>query len=133
MNARLSSSPVAMAVSFMDCINRGDIDGLGALMHDDHELHIFDEPPTVGREANIRAWEGYAAAFPDYLILPSHMAARGTTAAVLGTTAGSHLGLPDEAEMKLTLIWLCEIADGKVLRWNLIADTDADRSRWELG
>ncbi len=118
-----------MSVSFIDCINRGDIDGLGALMH---ELRIFDEPPTVGRDANINGWRGYASSFPDYLILPARIAARDSTAAVLGTTTGSHLGLPDAEEMKLRLIWLCEISDGKVLRWTLIPDTAGNRAEWGL-
>jgi hypothetical protein len=30
--------PVAAVIGFIDCINRGDIDGLGELMTDDHEL-----------------------------------------------------------------------------------------------
>ena len=121
-----------MAIAFIDCINRGDVDGMGSLMHENHELHISGEPPTVGREANVGAWWGYATSFPSYLILPSRIAAKGATAAVLGTTTGSHLGLPDEEEMKQTLIWLCEIASGKVLRWTLIEDTAGNRQAWDL-
>jgi hypothetical protein len=33
---------VAAVISFIDCINRGDPDGLGMLMTDDHELIVFD-------------------------------------------------------------------------------------------
>jgi hypothetical protein len=40
--------PTAVALGFIDCINRGDLDGLVALMSDDHRLEIFDEPPVVG-------------------------------------------------------------------------------------
>ncbi len=122
-----------MAISFMDCINRGDVDGQVALMHEDHELCIFDEPPTVGREANTPGWRGYAASFPDYLIHPHRMAVVGDTAAIAGHTTGSHLNLPDEDEAKLTLIWLSELADAKVRRWSLIEDTPANRERWGLG
>ena len=121
-----------MALSFIECINRGDVDGLGALMHEDHELRIFGEPPTVGREANIGAWWGYATSFSRYLILPARISTSGNTAAILGSTTGSHLALPDDEEIKLTLIWLCEIADGKVLRWTLIEDTPANREQWRL-
>lgn len=132
MNAKLGQSPIALAISFIDCINRGDVEGLAALMHPEHELRIFDEPPTTGREANVPGWQGYASAYPEYLILPSRIAEKGNVAAVLGTTTGSHLGLPDEEERKLTLIWLCEAADGLVRRWTLIEDTSANRTAYGL-
>ncbi len=92
MNAKHPTSPLAMAISFMDCINRGDVDGQVALMHEDHELCIFDEPPTVGREANTPGWRGYAASFPDYLIHPHRMAVVGGH----GRHRRPHNGLPPQ-------------------------------------
>jgi|SRR6266571_2782959 len=62
--------PVAAVVSFIDCINRGDVDGLGMLMTDDHELVVFDEETLRGKTPNVKAWKGYAAAFPPYVIYP---------------------------------------------------------------
>ncbi len=62
---RTPSPPVAAVVSFIDCINRGDLDGLTALMRPDHRLVVLDEQPVVGREANVEAWNGYFTAFPD--------------------------------------------------------------------
>jgi len=35
--------PIATAVSFVDCINRGDVDGLAALMTLDHTFTVFAE------------------------------------------------------------------------------------------
>ena len=133
MNSKLATSPLAMAISFIDCINRGDIDGLVELMHEDHELCVFDEPPTAGRKNNVPGWRCYASSFPDYLIHPRRMAVVGDIAAVLGHTTGSHLGLPDDEEAKLTLIWLCELRDGKLLRWSLVPDDARNRARWGLG
>jgi ketosteroid isomerase-like protein len=60
--------PLALTISFLDCINRGDLDGLCALMTADHELKIFAESPIVGRDANREAWEGYMQSFPQYVI-----------------------------------------------------------------
>lgn len=53
----------AVVLSFIDCINRLDLDGLVDLMTEDHELRILDETPVVGRESNARAWRGYFDAF----------------------------------------------------------------------
>jgi hypothetical protein len=43
--------------------------------------------------------------------------------AVLGHTTGSHLGLSDEDEQQLTLIWIAEISDGAVRAWRLLEDS----------
>jgi hypothetical protein len=42
---------------------------------------------------------------------------------VLGHTTGSHLGLNDDAERNVTLIWLVEVVDGAVRSWRLVEDT----------
>ena len=50
-----SLAPVPTVISFIDCINRGDLDGLGRLMAQDHRLNVLDERPLVGRSPNIEA------------------------------------------------------------------------------
>jgi hypothetical protein len=57
-------------LSFVDCINRGDLAGLGQLMTDDHRLEVFDEAPLIGRDANLAAWRGYAQTYSTYVIYP---------------------------------------------------------------
>jgi ketosteroid isomerase-like protein len=125
--------PVAVVVSFIDCVNRGDADGLGRLMTEDHRLEVFDEEPLVGREANVHAWQGYADGYPDYVIYPRQISDVGGTVAVLGHTTGSHLGLSDEEESRLTLIWLAEVVQGAVRRWSLVDDNAPNRRRFGLG
>jgi len=117
--------PIAAAISFIDCINRGDLTGLAELMTDDHSLVVLDEPPLMGRDANRRAWDGYFTSFPDYVIYPRHVAAKDASVAVLGTTTGSHLGLPDEVEMQLDVVWLASVREGRVSTWR-IAEATAD-------
>jgi ketosteroid isomerase-like protein len=84
-------------VSFIDCVNRGDVDGLGRLMAEDHTLRVFDEAPVVGREANLRAWRGYADSFPNYVIYPHRISDLGGTVAVLEDNASNRkrLGLEE--------------------------------------
>ncbi len=117
--------PLAAVVSFLDCINRGDLAGLERLMTDDHQLVVLDEPPLVGREANVAAWDGYFTGFPLYVVHPRHLRARGATVAVLGTTTGSHLGLPDEEEQRLDVLWLAEVTGGRLSRWEVAEATPA--------
>src|SRR4051812_47617538 len=97
----------------------------------DHTLQVFDEEPLVGREANVAAWRGYFAAFPEYVIYAHRFAVEGAVVAVQGRTTGSHLGLSDEDELRLSLIWLATV-DGVVERWQLIEDVEENRRRFGL-
>ena len=87
----------AVALAFVDCINRRDLDGLTALMSADHRLEVFDEDPLVGRNANVDAWRGYFGAFPEYLIYAREISERDGVVAILGNhdydydpTRGAH-------------------------------------------
>ena len=123
---------VAVAVSFIDCINRADVTGLTALMTDDHSRHVFDEPPLFGRAANVEAWGGYFESFPEYVIYPRQVGEHQGLVAVLGHTTGSHLGLADGEESSVTVIWLAKVHAGAVRSWTLIEDTPNHRSRLGL-
>jgi ketosteroid isomerase-like protein len=125
--------PVAAVVSFIDCINRGDVEGLGRLMTEDHALRVFDEEPLLGRQANVSAWHGYVESFSDYVVYPQRIAEQVGVVAVLGWTTGSHLGLPDEEERRQTLIWVAEVVDGLLRSWTLVEDNVDNRRRYGLG
>jgi len=120
---------VAAVVSFIDAVNRADLDRLAALMHVDHRLVVLDEEPVVGRAANIRAWHGYLSSFPSYVIHPRLIVRDGPRVAVLGTTTGSHLGLPDEEESRLGVVWLAEVESGTLSLWQVADDTPGTRER----
>jgi uncharacterized protein len=119
--------PLPTVVSFIDCINRGDIDGLARLMAADHRLLVLDEPPVVGRQPNADAWRAYSASFPAYAIHPRRFAVDGERVAVLGATTGSHLRLPDDDELRESLIWLAVVRDGALQTWQLVTDTPERR------
>jgi hypothetical protein len=125
--------PVAAVVSFIDGVNRGDVHHLATLMADAHRLHVFDEAPLEGKETNLEAWSGYASAYPDYVIYPHRVVARNDEVLVIGHTTGSHLGLSDEEESRLTLIWRAIVEDGRLTLWQLISDTPERRAEFGLG
>jgi hypothetical protein len=121
-----------VARRFVDAVNRREIEDLRVLMSDNHRLEVFDEPPLVGRAANVDAWRDYFDAFPRYVVHPERMAEQDGTVAILGHTTGSHLGLADDAERAMTLIWLVGTSAGLVDRWALVPDTPANRRRHGL-
>jgi hypothetical protein len=118
---------VAAVVSFIDGINRGDVAHLASLMTDDHRLQVFDESPLVGKGANIEAWRSYTSLFPTYVIYPHRFVVRNSEVVVLGHTTGSHLGLPDQQESALTLLWRAIVGEGRLSLWQLIEDTPSRR------
>jgi len=65
---------------------------------------------------------GYVTAFPDYVIYPDRLVGHGDDVPRLGRTTGSHLGLPDQKERQLTVIWRATVEDG-------LADAVADHRR----
>jgi hypothetical protein len=116
--------PLAAVLAFIDCINHGDLDGLLALMTDDHRLLILDEPLATGRELLRRAWQSYFDAIPDYVIYPWRFAEQpGGLVAVLGSTTGSHLGVPDEEERRLQVLWTAEVVDVLLKTWSIADDS----------
>jgi ketosteroid isomerase-like protein len=122
---------VAVVISFIDRINRGDVEALAELMSDDHTLAVLDEPPLVGKAANIAAWRGYMSSYPNYIIYPHQLAESDGRVAVVGHTTGSHLGLPDEQERALTVIWIALASRGRLSLWRITEDTPQHRE--ELG
>jgi len=104
------------------------VDRLVALMSSDHRLQVLDEPALAGREANRAAWHGYVTAFPDYVIYPDRFVHRGDEVLVLGSTAGSHPGLPDQDERKLTVIWRARVRDGLLVLWQVMEDSSGTAS-----
>jgi ketosteroid isomerase-like protein len=120
--------PVAAVIGFIDAINRGDVDRLIALMSSGHRLQVLQELPVTGREANRAAWNGYVTAFPDYVIYPDRLVDRGDDVLVLGSTTGSHLGLSDQEERELKVIWRATVHDGLLMLWQIIEDTPGQRA-----
>jgi hypothetical protein len=83
---------------------------------------------VTGREANRDAWNGYVTAFPDYVIYPERLVDLGDDVLVLGSTTGSHLGLSDQEERQLKVIWRATVHDGLLMLWQIIEDTPGQRA-----
>ena len=124
--------PVAAVLAFIDAVNRADVNRLAELMLPDHELRVLNEPPVVGIEANTTGWRGYVSSFPQYVIYPHRISKHQGTVAVLGHTTGSHLGLPDDKEIPLTVIWVANVTHGKLSLWRILEDTPANRQTFGL-
>ena len=122
---------VGAVIAFMDAISSADVDRMLELMTDDHVMRIVDEPPVNRSDALRSAWRGYFQAFPRYRVYIDRLAAEGNRVALLGHTTGSHLGLPDEEERHIPVIWTADVQDGRLASWNIL--DDSAQIRRELG
>ena len=120
--------PVAAVIGFIDAINRGHVDRLAAERVRQRVRTVLQEPPLTGREANRGAWNGYLTGFPGYVIYPDRIVHRGDDVLVLGSTTGSHLGLSDQEERQLKVIWRATVRDGLLTLWQVIEDTPRQRA-----
>jgi ketosteroid isomerase-like protein len=121
-------SPLDLAFRFVECINRGDVQGLAELMADDHIFIDLSGEEHRGREALIEDWRSYFSLCPQYMIHLAEAYILGHTVVLIGRTTGSHTGQPRREEFQGTLIWVAETQQDKLIRWQLLEDIPQNRS-----
>jgi uncharacterized protein (TIGR02246 family) len=117
-----SKGPADVALEFVERINVGDLEGLTALMTEDHTFVDLEGDVERGREAMREGWAGFFSAFPEYTIHVSRVAALESVVIIIGNTTGSQV--PPEIEAQETVIWAARIEGGLVAEWHIVyADT----------
>ena len=113
-------------------------DGCGRELHRLHQPgrrrragRAHDRGPPAGRarrgarrraDGQRRGWHGYLSHVPDYVIHPRHSSTEGGRVAVVGTTTGSHLGLADDEELQLDVVWVADVVGGRLASWQIVED-----------
>ena len=108
----------AVTLRFIECINRGDSEGLKALQTENFSLIDMGGDAFVGRDG----WEGYFTDYPDYKIHVEKILFCGNDVAIIGKTTGSHV--EPKVEVLETVLWLADIKDGHVAKWQIYSDID---------
>ena len=104
---------IDVVAAFNDRINARDLDGLTALMTDDHTF-VDDAGAAInGRQACADAWAGFFAAFPDYRNVFETMTADGETVRVTGHSVCAEPSWPGRPGGPPT------VREGKVSRWQV--------------
>jgi hypothetical protein len=115
-----------MVFAFIDRINAHDVDGMSAVMDEDH---IFIDGlgwSIKGREAIRQAWQSYFAMVPDYWIKVDRVLEDETAIAVFGTAGGTVAkdGRVDPANCWETpAAWLAVVGSSAITLWQVFADT----------
>jgi ketosteroid isomerase-like protein len=110
-------------VAFNDGINRRDLDGLAALMTDDHAFIDTAGGVVAGRRECLDAWRGFFESFPDYRNVFTSFAIRGDLVTIVGHSVCAEPSLAGPA------LWTATIRDGRVARWRVHPDTPEVRAR----
>lgn len=105
-----------VVTAFNERINARDLDGLAALMTDDHTFVDAAGAAVAGKPACVEAWRGFFDAFPDYRNVFASVVADGDTVTALGHSDCSVPALDGPAR------WTATVRDGKVSRWQVDED-----------
>ena len=112
--------------AFIDRINAHDVDGMCALMDEDHTFIDGLGHSVKGPEAMRQAWESYFAMMPDYWIKVDRVFEDGGVLAVFGTAGGTVAkdGRLDPANRwEIPAAWLAVVGPTGIVRWQVFADT----------
>ena len=109
-------------LAFIDRINAHDIEGLAALMSDDHTFVDAHGNEVSGKEKMIAGWRGYFEWFPDYQIEITDVFEDGDRLALFGFAGGSYQSKPTES-WRLPAAWKAIVKDDHVTLWQVFADT----------
>jgi ketosteroid isomerase-like protein len=123
----VKNSALHVALAFVDTINRHDIDGLVALMTEDHCFVDGLGQIVRGREQMKDGWIGYFGWFPDYSIKLDQMLSRGNVVGLFGTAQGTHLvngNLLPENHWEIPAAWKAVVHRGRVSEWRVYADNE---------
>lgn len=108
--------------AFVEAINAHDVESLANLMSDDHLFIDAYGNEVCGKEKMTAGWRTYFEWFPDYYIEVSDVFENGEQFAMFGLAGGSFKGSSD-AEWRLPAAWKAIVRDGRVLLWQVFADT----------
>ena len=109
-------------LAFIDRINAHDVEGLAALMTDDHRFIDPCGNEVVGREIMTAGWRGYYEMFPVYSIEVNEIFEQDENFGMFGYAGGSFKGKA-EASWRIPAAWRAIVRDGRVALWEVIADT----------
>ena len=112
--------------NFADAINSHNIDGLYALVTNDHLFVDVYGNKVEGKDKMKAGWAGYFQWFPDYKIEITQLFEDGDTVAAFGFAEGTFKGMKthnNENNWRLPAAWKVIVADNKVKLWQVYADT----------
>jgi predicted SnoaL-like aldol condensation-catalyzing enzyme len=120
------SNPVKIVKAFNDCINNQDIDGLAALMSEDHTFIDRDESSHGPKSPMVEGWKQFFEMFPHYRNTFDQIKAEGNRVFVLGFAYWS------EKEPYDPVIWTARIDNNLIYEWRIYVDSPENRQMFNF-
>ncbi len=106
---------------FNGFINARDIEGLSAMMTDDHTFIDSAHQQVVGKIDCIHAWQEFFEAFPDYQNHFEHVSANAELVVITGRSSCSDTRLDGPA------LWSAKVRNDHVSEWRVFEDNVLNR------
>lgn len=116
----------AIVLRFNEYINKQNIDGLAALMTDDHTFIDSVNNVIHGKEKTLEAWRGFFELFPDYRNVFANLESQNGLVVITGHSICSDKRLDGPA------LWTAKVKDNKVAEWRVYADTPENRKQLDI-
>jgi hypothetical protein len=120
------TDPKLTALQFNECINRHDLEGLAALMTEDHLFIDREGKMGHGKDVMIRGWKEFFQMFPKYRNTFTRLQSIEDRVVILGSAYWS------ENQPYDPVIWTAIIANDLVQEWRIHEDTEANRQKLDL-
>jgi ketosteroid isomerase-like protein len=113
--------------SFIDSINRHSVEGLCALISEDHVFIDALGGVARGKETLRRGWTGYFRMFPDYQIIQEKTTQSGNVIGIFGTARGTYAPdgiLKSENRWEIPAAWEGVVSAGLVSEWRIYGNIE---------
>lgn len=118
--------PITIVKAFNDCIHNQDIDGLAALMSEDHTFIDRDGSSHGPKSHMTEGWKQFFEMFPLYKNTFTELKADENRVFVLGYAYWS------EKEPYDPVIWTAKIENNLITEWRVYEDSDENRKRFNF-
>jgi ketosteroid isomerase-like protein len=118
------------ALKFVNEVNRHDIEGLLAMLSDDHLFVDALGQEVRGRERLRETWRTYFDMFPDFHLAVKEWFQNGRVVAMFGTASGTLAvgpDLPAENRWRVPAAWRAMVRDQQITHWQVFADNEPVR------
>jgi uncharacterized protein (TIGR02246 family) len=116
-----------VALRFVDAIHGADLEGLAALMTDDHVFVDSDGSRIVGRESVLEAWSAYLSMMSDYRVDVQEIFSSEDTVVLIGRATGTFTigGTPDPASCWVVpAAWRAVVESDRVAVWQVFVNPE---------
>jgi len=122
--------PAAVALAFVDAINRRSPEEIASLMTEDHVFIDSLGTRVTGRQQMRKGWQGYFSMVPDYSITVDETFAEGPVVVMLGAAQGtwaSGNSLQPENNWQTPAAWRAVVRGPSIAEWRVYADNEPVR------